>query len=254
MIESLHIAATGMQSQQQMVEMISNNIANLNTLGFKKSAIQFVDLLQSQSAASPRGSHSSNKTQGVAVLESAPVFSQGDFKQTGNVLDIAIDGAGFFELVTAEGDLLYTRNGAFQIDSDGYIVNAEGAFLGNMIQVPNSAEQVFFSENGDIYVTASEREEPQLIGSIELAQFMNPKGLNAIGGGQYQPTLASGDAQYVDVEEAGANFLQGYLEASNVEMVQELTNLMLAQRAYGLNSRIIQVSDELMGIVNGLRR
>ncbi len=250
MLDSFFIASTGMHGQQQLVEMISNNIANLNTMGFKKTTAQFVDLLQNPLM----NKQNVNKAQGVSILEMSPVFAQGDFKQTGNMFDVAIDGSGFFELMTPDGDLIYSRNGSFQTDEEGFLISAQGNYLKGMIQIPPSAEQVVFSENGDVYITESGLDKPQLVGNIELVQFMNVKGLKAMGGGLYQPTAQSGDAQYIDLVESGDRLLQHYLESSNVDMVQELTNLVLAQRAYGLNSRVIQVSDEMMGVINSLRR
>ena len=253
MLEALHIAATGMHSQQQWVEMISNNIANLNTSSFKKSRMHFADMLQPQPATAGQSTEQP-QAQGVGLLQAALVFAQGDLKQTGSPLDFAIDGSGFFEMLTESAQIYYSRDGHFHLDQDGYIVNAQGDYLSAMIQVPAQASQWSVSKTGEVYITLGQDQQPQWLATIELAQFINPEGLRALGEGRYQPTERSGDAQFIDASESADALVQGYLEASNVDMVQELTQLMLAQRAYGLNSRVVQVSDELMGIINGLRR
>lgn len=258
MIESLHIASTGMHAQQTQVDVIANNLANVNTTGFKKSKVSFEDLMyrEIQRAGTPTAVRADQATgAGAAVADVTKVFSVGDAKKTDAPLDLAIRGDGFFEVMLPDGGYAYTRTGTFKIDNEGQLVNSDGYVLSPAVQVPVDAQDIVFGADGTVRVKLVDERELVEIGRLELARFVNPGGLGAMGDNLYLPTHESGDVIYARPGEDGAGTLaQGYLEASNVEMVEELTNLILAQRAYEINSKVVQAADELLSIVNNLRR
>ncbi|MDH5325996.1 MAG: flagellar basal-body rod protein FlgG [Gammaproteobacteria bacterium] len=259
MSDSLYVAATGMQAQQTQIDVISNNLANVNTAGFKKSRVDFQDLMYRQlnpAFNSLEALASSNGVGlGTAVSSTSKDFSVGEMKKTEKLLDIAIDGKGFYEVVLPDSSYAYTRGGSFSVNEEGFLVSTNGYLVNPMIQLPSDMESLLIEPNGEVKVKMPGQERLVDLGQIELGQFVNDTGLKALGENLYLPTEQSGEPMYYKPGESGAGLLrQGYVEASNVKLVEELTNMILAQRAYEINSKVIQASDEMLGIVNNLRR
>lgn len=262
MIRSLRTAALGMSAQQLNVDTISNNLANVNTTGFKKSMVEFQDLLyETVNTGSTDGSKEFARPNEIQIgLGNKPVstyrsFSQGSVEQTSNALDLAINGNGFFQVMQADGEIAFTRDGTFQINSSGYVVNSSGLKLYPEITVPDDVSAIEITEDGTISVTSNNETESEEIGQIELATFLNPTGLEAIGGNLYTQTEASGDPTYgIPGEDNFGTVEQGYLEKSNVDVVQEMINLIVAQRAYEINSKAIKTADDLLSMTNNLKR
>jgi len=259
MMRALSIASTGMGSQQLSVEIIANNLANVSTVGFKKSRGEFEDLmyqtLKSPGATTGTGTLPVGIQIGSGVIPVAVhrTFAQGEFQQTQNPLDIAIEGDGFFQVTLPDGSTAYTRAGAFSIDSEGNIVTAEGYPLQPNLAIPANAEGVTLLPTGVLSVQVAGA--PQQIGTIELARFTNPAGLNSMGKNLYQVTDASGEAVTgTPGQEGFGTVLQGALEGSNVNIAEEMVNMIVAQRAYELNSKAIQTTDEMLSLVNNLKR
>jgi len=254
MFRSLFTAATGMEAQQLMVDVISNNIANVNTTGFKASRVQFQDLLYQQDrspgAPSETGMQVPSGIQvglGVKPVAVQKLFTQGDFINTGNSLDLVIQGDGFFQLSRPDGTTAYTKAGAFSLDKDGRIVNPDGYPLEPPITIPTTATQITVAFNGDINVLTPGTTAPTLVGSIQLAKFINPAGLQAIGKNLFLATDSSGDPITGAPDSLGfGDIAQGFLENSNVNIVQELANLITAQRAFDMNSKAVQTSDQML--------
>ncbi|MCF2860215.1 flagellar basal-body rod protein FlgG [Pseudoalteromonas sp. SMS1] len=253
MIDSLYIAESGMNSQQKLIEMISNNIANTNTAGFKSSSINFVDLVYQthnteQSGALVQGA-------GVGVASTQTDFSVGDLKQTGNPFDVAINGNGFLAVETQNGDIAYTRAGRLRLDSQGFLTSSEGLKLAQGIQLPANVSEVTFAASGSVLVKVPNETGLIEIGQIELSYFSNNHGLNRVGHNLFMETEQSGSAQTATPGEYGTGqLIQGFAEQSNVSMNEEMVNLMLAQRGYQMNARIIQTSDQILETINNLRR
>jgi flagellar basal-body rod protein FlgG len=259
MIESLYIAETGMNSQQKLIDVISNNIANSSTLGFKKSDLNFVDLVYQKDISSGNSidntQSSINNGAGVSITSSTLDFSVGGFKQTGNPFDIAIQGKGLLEVIIDDNSLAYTRAGRIRIDQDGYLTSIEGHKLSGSFQLPPDATDFKVSSEGNITIRLGNDGELLEIGQLELVTFSNTDGLISIGSNLYQADPAAGEAVYGDPDELGnGSIVQGVTEISNVSMTEEMVNLMLAQRGYQLNARIIQISDQLLDTINNLRR
>jgi flagellar basal-body rod protein FlgG len=255
MNEALYISATGMQAQQTQVDTIANNLANMGTIGFKKSRVNFEPLLPRTMAVEQATTATTFKGMGVAVPTVMADFSAGEMKQTQRDLDVAIKGKGFFEVELADGTRGYSRHGSLSVNRDGMLVTAAGALLSAGIQVPTDVAALLISPDGRVQGKQEGSEELLDIGFLEVTQFANEAALQPIGQNVYLATEASGDALVNAPGENGAGTLQqGYLEASNVQMVEELTTLMVAQRAYEANSKVLQAADELLGIVNNLRR
>lgn len=259
MIESLYIAETGMNSQQKLIDVISNNIANSSTPGFKKTQLNFVDLVYQ--GQMPNGVNNGGLNQtvnngaGVQALTNSKDFSVGELKQTGNPFDLAIQGTGFIEVQLDSGDVAYTRAGRLRLDADGYLVTSQGNRLSANIQLPPDATDFQVDAKGLVSVRLGEETERTDIGQIELVRFGNEEGLQAVGNNLYLSSEHSGDTLYGEPGEYGlGQILQGISEISNVSMTEEMVNLMLAQRGYQLNARIIQVSDQLLDTINNLRR
>jgi flagellar basal-body rod protein FlgG len=254
MIRSLWIAKTGMESQQTQLDVISNNLANVSTNGFKRSRAVFEDLLY-QTLRQP-GAQSSQQTQVPSGLQigtgSRPVatvrnFSQGGLQQTTNPLDIAINGQGFFQIQMPDGTNAYSRDGSFQVDSTGQIVTSNGFPLQPSITVPATAITVSVGQDGVVTVTLPGVATPTQIGAIQLAGFINPGGLQSLGQNLYAETAASGSPTPNTPGTNGLGVLnQGYVEASNVNVVEELVSLIQTQRAFEINSRAIQTSDQIL--------
>lgn len=259
MLDSLYIAATGMNAQQLGIDTISNNLANVNTPAFKKGRIGFQDLMYRELARAngPAGSadNSVRAGAGVGVSGTGKLFTAGELKKTEAPLDLAIRGRGFFEVVLADGTHAYTRTGALQLDKDGRLGTAEGYLLEPSIQIPADASSVSIDKSGRVLAVVPDESEPVEVGAIVLADFVNAAGLQPLGDNLYLPTEKSGDAFIGQPGEANfGSVAQGFLESSNVKLIEEFINLIVAQRAYEVSAKAIQASDEMLGIVNNLRR
>jgi len=261
-MRSLSIAATGMLAQQLNVEVISNNIANMSTTGFQRRRAEFQDLLyQSQRTVGSTSSASGSVVPvGVQVglgAKTAAVYritTQGSLNSTGNTFDLAIQGKGYFQITLPSGETSYTRAGSFQLSATGQIVTADGHTVLPGITVPDNATSISINSSGEVLVTISGQTAPQNVGQLQIATFPNAAGLQAIGDNLLNETAASGAAVTGNPGAAGFGTIsQGFLETSNVNVVSEITSLITAQRAYELNSRVIQASDEMMSTLNQLR-
>ncbi|HLJ94163.1 MAG TPA: flagellar basal-body rod protein FlgG [Gemmataceae bacterium] len=263
MIRAFHTAATGMIAQQFVVDNTANNLANVNTTGFKKSQVDFQDLIylnlrqpgieQLQGQSVPTGLQIGN---GVRVSGNTKLFTQGTETPTGDPLNLAIDGEGFFQITAPDGTLRYTRDGTFLKNANGDIVTADGFFLSPRITIPQDAASVSIGSDGTVSVTTSGAPTTaSTIGQIQLARFPNPAGLSSEGRNLYRDTPASGAATTGLPSQNNLGLLrQGFLEGSNVEVVSELVNLLLAQRAYEFNTKAIRVSDDMLSATNDLVR
>jgi flagellar basal-body rod protein FlgG len=255
---SMYSAATGMEAQQINLNTISNNIANVNTTGFKKAKVEFQDLFyQSQSPAgvesgdgnvTPTGVEFGN---GAEVISTAKVFTQGQMTQTGAEFDLAIQGEGFLEVQRPDGEIVYTRDGALKVGPDGRVMTSSGLpVLSGFQPIAAGTTSVSISPGGDVTVIGSTGTQSY---RLQLSRFANPSGLASLGGNIYQETAASGLPETGSPGEDGyGTILQGYLEASNVNVVEEMVNMILAQRAYEMNSKSIQTSDEMLQVISQL--
>ena len=263
MIRALYSAASGMTAQQLNVDNIAHNLANANTSGYKMRRAQFQDLLY-QTVVQP-GSASGQQTTvptglqiglGTRASSNEIVFTQGSFSQTDNPLDLVIQGKGFFQVRRPSGELGYTRSGAFHSDRDGNIVTQDGNPLEPAINIPAAAQQVSIALDGTVSYTLNNQSAAQQAGQIQLANFQNPAGLNSVGGNLYLPTDASGDATVGTPggQEGLGTVLQGYTENSNVSVVEEFINLIVAQRGYEANSKVVKAADDMYSQINNLTR
>jgi flagellar basal-body rod protein FlgG len=261
-MRSLNIGATGMLAQQLNVEVISNNIANMNTTGFKRHRAEFQDLLYQNlrrvgSASSDAGTIVPTGVQLGLGVKSAAIYrmsGQGNIMQTENPLDLAINGRGFLMVELPTGETAYTRAGSLQLSPDGDIVTADGYIVQPGITVPSDAVAISVNESGEVYVDLDGQVAPVRVGQLELANFANEAGLDAIGQNLLLETAASGSASVATPGSAGfGRIVQGALETSNVNVVSEITSLITAQRAYEMNSKVIESSDEMMRTVTQLR-
>jgi flagellar basal-body rod protein FlgG len=262
MLRSLFTAATGMEAQQLNIDVIANNLANVNTVGFKKSRADFQELfyqdLKTPGATSAEGSEIPSGIElglGVRPVAVQKLFLQGDFANTGNSLDLVIEGDGFFQIMTPDGTIAYTRAGAFKLDSEGRIVNSDGYPLEPNITIPTDTLSITAGSDGKITVLQAGSTTPSEIGQIELARFINPGGLKANGRNLFTLTASSGDPLLGTPGTEGFGTInQGFLELSNVNIVEEMVNMIISQRAYEVNSKAIQTSDEMLQITNNLKR
>jgi len=258
MLDALYIAATGMHAELAQLDTISNNLANLNTTAFKKSSVSFDDLMYRDAAASAsaldRETGQMKTGLGAGIAGITKDFGVGDLRATDNPLDIAIRGLGFLEVDTGNGQTAYTRNGALKIDSDGYLATVGGQRLTGNIQVPPDSTDVFIAADGAVSVRVSGDEKLQEIGRIELASFLNPTSLEAVGDNLYVPTEETGGlAMAAPGEDGTGQLAQRFLEGSNVSLVTEMMALVVTQRAYEVNSQVIRAADEMLRINNNLR-
>ncbi len=262
MIRGLWTASTGMQAQQLNIDVIANNLANVNTSGFKKSRPDFQDLMyQTITQAGTTSGVGNEIPTGIQVgLGTRPVavqkiFTQGNYQETGNDLDIAIEGDGFFQVLQPDGSTSYTRAGAFKLDSTGAIVTSDGYPLQPAITIPSDTTSITITEDGTVSVLQAGQTASTQVGTIELANFSNPAGLKAIGKNLFQETDASGAVVLGTAGTDGLGTLtQRFLEMSNVSVVEEMVNMIVGQRAYEINSKAIQTADEMLQTANNVKR
>ena len=262
MLRSLYTASTGMLAQQTQIDVTSNNIANVNTIGFKKQRAEFSDLMYqvmehagsstSATTLSPTGIEVGLGVRPTAVTK---MFTQGNFQETGNNLDVAITGNGFFQIELPNGNTAYTRNGSFKMDANGSVVNSDGYRLIPEITIPEDTTNIDIGIDGTVSVVQAGQTEANQIGQIELTNFINPAGLHALGDNLLINTEASGDPiNGVAGTDGLGQMRQGFVELSNVQLVVELTDLITGQRAYEASSKSIVTSDEMLQTVNQLKR
>ncbi|MDL2271564.1 flagellar basal-body rod protein FlgG [Desulfovibrio sp. OttesenSCG-928-I05] len=262
MMRSLWTGATGMVAQQLNIDVIAHNLANVNTIGFKKSRAEFEDLMYQNMriAGAVTGTGGDQRIPtgiqvglGVRPTTVHKFFTQGDYQNTGNALDLAIEGDGFFQ-VEVNGEMLYTRAGAFKLNQDGTVVTANGYILQPEITVPTETKSIVVTENGN-FVALDGQNQEVAGGDIPLYTFINPAGLEARGRNLYVPSEASGDAvEGIPGEDNVGTIAQGFLEMSNVEVVDEMVNMIVGQRAYEMNSKSIQTSDSMLQMAIQLKR
>jgi flagellar basal-body rod protein FlgG len=261
MLRSLYTSATGMDAQQLRMDTIANNLANVSTTGFKKVRAEFEDLLSDtlRGAGAPdaRGGGEPAPLQvglGVRTGSTSRSFGQGDISATNNPLDVAIEGAGFFRVQKPSGEYAYTRAGNFRVDATGRLVTAHGEIVEPGITVPQDVTQLTIQADGTVQVLTARSVDPVTLGQIELDVFPNPGGLSATGSNLFQETAASGSPVRVRPGEQGAGTLsQGYLEGANVKAVEEMIDMIATQRAYELNSKVIQTADQMLQRLTTLR-
>jgi flagellar basal-body rod protein FlgG len=262
MVRSLYTAATGMKANQTYVDNIANNLSNVNTTAFKKQQIEFEDLMY-QSLQRPGGELSDgNRTPvgieiglGTRVVANTRSFAQGSLEQTGNETDVAIEGEGFFQVRMPSGDVGYTRNGAFKVNDQGYLTSTQGYLVEPSLSIPDDANNFVVSESGEVTCTRPGSSEAIVLGQFELARFVNPAGLISQGGNIYLESMASGSPILGQPTEENFGTLKNqYVEGSNVQMVEEMVNMIVAQRAYEISSKSITTSDEMLQTANQLKR
>ena len=261
-MRALAIAATGMNAQTQNLEVIANNIANINTTAFKRSRAEFTDLIyqaERLQGVSNRGQNSvvpegAQIGLGVRTAAIRPLNIQGSLTNTGNQLDLAINGRGWFQVTSPSGETLYTRAGAFSTNANGQIVTADGYQVLPALVVPNNTTAVTISQTGVVSATVGGTTTPQQIGQLTLANFVNEAGLMALGGNLFQPTAASGPAVTgVPMDPGFGQISQGYLEASNVDPVSEISTMIAAQRAYEMNSKVVEAASSMASTISNMR-
>lgn len=262
MIRALWTAASGMQAQQKSIDVVANNLANVNTSGFKKSRADFQDLMYQNVKSS--GSPSTNSTQvptgiqiglGSRLAAVSKIFTPGDFTQTGNELDIAIEGDGFFQIQLPDGTTGYSRSGTFKKDSTGRVVTSDGYALLPEVVIPNNATKINIGTDGTVSVQQAGQNGSTSVGTIQLGLFSNPSGLSAQGKNLFLPTDSSGTATTGAPGQNGIGAItQGFLEMSNVNVAEEMVNMIVGQRAYEINSKAVQAADEMLQTANNLRR
>jgi flagellar basal-body rod protein FlgG len=254
MIRSLHVAKTGLEAQQTQLDVVSNNLANVGTSGFKRSRAVFEDLMYQN--LRQVGGQTSDQTRlpsglqvgtGVHVVATERIHSQGNMTKTDNPKDVAINGSGFFQVLMPDGTTSYTRDGSFQTDRDGQLVTASGFTIEPAITIPQNATSMTIGRDGIVSVTQAGSTATVQVGQLQLATFLNPAGLQSMGENLYNETDSSGAPNLVNPGVDGAGILsQGYTEASNVNVVEELVNMIATQRAYEINSKSIQTSDQML--------
>src|SRR5579863_3369454 len=261
-MRALSIAATGMSAQEQNIEVIANNIANINTTGFKRARAEFTDLIyqnerlmgvasRGRDATIPEGAQIGL---GVRTAAVRTVHLQGTITNTGNTLDLALNGRGWFQVTSPNGDTVYSRDGAFNTNATGQLVTMDGYTVTPPILIPATSTAVTVSQTGLVTATIPGQTTPQQLGQLTLANFINEAGLQALGGNYFQQTAASGQPTAgVPGDTAFGLVQQGYVEASNVDPVVEITNLIAAQRAYEMNSKVIQAADQMSGTISNMR-
>ena len=261
-MRALYTAASGMNAQQANIDNVANNLANVNTAGFKKSRVEFEDMVYQQMRApgtstsaeteSPVGLESGLGTRAVATVRN---FSEGNLRNTNSPLDLAVEGNGFFQISLPGGETGYTRAGALHLSAEGQLVTADGFSVEPQIAIPANALTITISRDGIVSVSLPNQTAPQQVGTIELASFQNAAGLQARGGNTFVATSASGDPTTgVPGTDGMGTIVQGFLEDSNVSVVEEMVQMILGQRAYEANSKVIRAADEMLQQVNNLAR
>ncbi len=262
MIGALWTAATGMGAQQVNIDVISNNLSNVNTTGFKKSRLNFQDMMyqrlkqpgtpNAQGAQVPVGVEIGH---GTKVSATQKIFTKGSLQNTGNSLDLLIEGDGFFQVLRPDGTIAYTRDGSLKQDSTGRVVTSDGYPIQPEIFIPQDATEISITSDGTVSVQIAGGNQPQQLGQIQLARFSNPAGLNSAGRNLFESTSASGDPMVNNPGAAGyGTIVQEFLEMSNVQVVEEMVNMIAAQRAYEVNSKAIQAADQMLSTATQLRR
>lgn len=257
MHSALWVSKTGMAAQDTKMTAISNNLANVNTVGFKRDRVVFEDLfysIQRQPGAQvdqmnqlPSGVQLGS---GVRVVGTQKVFTQGNSQNTNQQLDLAIMGSGFFQIENSDGQIMYTRNGQFHLNADGLMVNSQGLPLSPQIQIPNNARSIAIGVDGNVSVL-TDGSEAQNVGQISLASFINPAGLEAMGGNLFSETEASGMAEGLIAGTEGAGTIeQGRLEGANVQVVEEMVDMITTQRAYEMNAKVVSAADDMLKFVS----
>ncbi len=262
MMRSLWTAASGMVAQQANIDVISNNLANVNTTGFKKSRTDFQDLMYQnmRQAGATTGDDNQVPTGiqiglGVRQVATQKIYTEGSFQSTGSELDMAIEGDGFFQISMPDGTINYTRDGSFKRDSTGRIVTSDGYPLEPAITIPTEATAIAVSSEGVVTATIPGQTDPQELGQLQLARFVNPSGLDSLGRNLLKETAASGAAVVTNPGTDGAGtVVQKYVEMSNVQVVEEMVNMIVAQRAYEMNSKAITTSDAMLETAANLKR
>jgi flagellar basal-body rod protein FlgG len=254
MFDAIQISATGMRAHEKEIDTISHNVANINTIGFRRQVVSFSEL--SADMATPQASmdnlDASNAHGAGTLAHVALSMGMGELRKTGEVLNVAIDGTGFFEVQRTDGSLAYTRAGTLAINDTGELTTATGEVLAGHINVPAAATNLQITSDGRVLATLDGATVTEL-GKVELVSFSNPSALMPIGDNLYAATSQAGELQYAVPGETGMGALrQGYLETSNVQMIDEMVALMIAQRGFEMNSRIVQVADQVQSITNGL--
>lgn len=261
MIGALWTASTGMHSQQTNINVISNNLSNVNTTGFKKARVNFQDLMyqHARQPGSPNAQGSQIPTgieigHGSKVAATQKIFTPGSMQSTDNPLDIVIEGDGFLQVTRPDGSTAYTRDGSLKLDSNGQIVTSDGYSIQPQINIPQNATDISITSDGTVNVLLDGENQPQQQGQIELARFSNPAGLKSAGRNLYEATIASGDPMQGNPGARGYGTVsQGFLEKSNVKVVEEMVNMISAQRAYEINSKAIQAADEMLQTASRLK-
>jgi flagellar basal-body rod protein FlgG len=266
MFDALQIAATGMQAQQMNVDTVANNLANVNTIGYKKSRIGFADLVSAGAARATASDAASGLSRpvpealakvgaGVRIAVISKLFDQGDVRKTDAPMDVLIAGEGFLEVTLPDGARGYFRGGTLKVNADGMLASPAGFALKPEIAVPAHAESLVISTDGKVSAKMPNQASPQELGTLEMARFTNASALDALGDGLYRPTELSGEPMSGRAGEDGMGLIrQGQLEGSNVKLVDEMVNLMVAQRAYEASVKVAQASDEMLGLINNLRK
>src|SRR5262245_22609231 len=262
MIRALYTAASGMNAQQQNIDNVAHNLANVNTTGFKKSRVEFEDLVYDQTKVAGAPTSTTGEAPvgletglGVRAVATSRDFARGNLKATSGPLDLAIEGDGFFQIQMPSGDIGYTRSGTFHLNGDGAVVTADGYQLDPQISVPPNATSISVSKDGIVSVTIPGQSSAQQVGTMQLASFQNPAGLKAMGGNTFLATTASGEPQVgAPGEDSRGTIAQGFIEDSNVSVVEEMVNMILGQRAYEANSKVIKAADEMLSQVNTIVR
>jgi flagellar basal-body rod protein FlgG len=255
---ALHVARTGLDAQNTKMRVIANNLANVNTAGFKRDRADFETLAYQQIVAAGANSDSENKFatglnlgSGVSLQGTSKINEQGTLNQTGNALDMAVEGSGYFQVQQPDGSIAYTRAGNFTTTAEGVVVTSDGLPLIPQITVPEGATSVTIGNDGTVSATLQGQSDPTQLGQIELASFMNPGGLQSVGGNLLKETAASGTPQTGVAGLDGRGVIRsGYLETSNVNVVEELVDMIETQRAYEVNSKMIKATDEMLQYAN----
>ena len=254
MIDALYISSSGLRTQQEQIDVISNNVANMQTPGFKRGRVNFAEMA-ALPVACQLGGLERHRGAGARVVSTSQEFATGALQPTRGVLDLAIDGNGFFELENATGSRFYSRSGQFRLDDQGYLTAVNGMRLTAGIQIPQGATEVLISAEGEVSAVLDGGQEPTVLGSIDLVSFVSTDGLMAEGGNVFSAGPRAGEPlRGVAGQEGYGKLQQGYLEMANVDMIDEMTGLVLAQRAYQLNARVLQASDQVLETINNLRR